>query len=290
MTLTDRDKKVLLILVPILLVVAYWFFIFSPRREEASKLGDDLAKVEQARDDANSRASLLENARSTYAKDYETVVRVGKAIPSSLDMPSLIVQLDQAAKGTGIRFKRIKAGERVDAPPPATPAPPAAGASESAPGQARDAAQGAAATSDQASAAAGAAPAPGPEPGGAANTGAPGLESVPLEFSFSGTFFDLAEFFHRMKRFVRVANERVRVDGRLMSIDGFTFESTEFPTLKTEVKATVYLAPKSEGTTAGATPAGPSPVTQQAGATQPATTAPPAPAGGPAPASAGSTR
>ena len=38
-----------------------------------------------------------------------------------------------------------------------------------------------------------------------------GLDSVPLELEFTGSFFDLADFFHRIKRFVRVANENMVV-------------------------------------------------------------------------------
>jgi len=87
---------------------------------------------------------------------------------------------------------------------------------------------------------------------------APGLETVPLDFSFEGSFFELADFFHEMKRFVRLANSDVRVNGRLISIDGLSFTSTAFPTLTAEVQATAYLSPSEQGTSAGATPAGPS--------------------------------
>ena len=81
---------------------------------------------------------------------------------------------------------------------------------------------------------------------------------MPLEFSFSGSFFHLANFFHRLKRFVHVANGRLQVRGRLMTVDSFTFKSGDsFPGLTADVKATVYLVPKQEGVTAGATPTGP---------------------------------
>ena len=294
MNLSARDRKIMLVLAPLVLVIAYWFLVLAPKREEAAKLSERLEQVAGERDEAESKATLLEQAKSTYAEDYETVVRVGKAIPASLDMPSLIVQLDQAAKGTGIRFSRIKTGQRAEAPPPA---PPAAGgqSAESGPGQARDTANEAAGTSEQRSEASGAAPAGGTAPGsapaagataGGTSSGVSGLDTVPLEFSFSGSFFDLADFFHRMKRFVRVANQRVKVEGRLLTIDGFTFESSEFPTLKIDVQATVYLAPKTEGTTAGATPSGPQPTAQQSGGAAQSGPVPPSgsPPGAPAPA------
>jgi hypothetical protein len=45
-----------------------------------------------------------------------------------------------------------------------------------------------------------------------------------------------------------------------MTIDGveYTAEAETFPALVATVKATVYLTPKAEGVTAGATPGGPS--------------------------------
>ena len=81
--------------------------------------------------------------------------------------------------------------------------------------------------------------------------------------------------FHRFKRFVKIAGDDIRVQGRLMTIDGFEFTSGEnFPNLTAEVKATVYLTPKVQGTTAGATPTGPA--APAPGAAQPVST--PAPA------------
>ena len=82
-----------------------------------------------------------------------------------------------------------------------------------------------------------------------AATSPAGLETVPLELEFVGNFFSLADFFHDVKRFVRVANENVVVSGRLITIEGVSFSSdTElFPRVKAEIKATVYLSPKARG-------------------------------------------
>ena len=288
MTLTDRDRKIAMVLIPVLLVAACWFVVLAPKRSQAADLGDQLAMAEGERDTAVAEAGALENAKVNYAKDYETVVRLGKAIPSSVDMPSLLVQLDRATRGTDIRFGKIAAGARTTAPVAPVPtegaegtpaAAPGGEAAQTAPGTAAESAGEAVQTSDQASAAAGAdttatTSTEGTPTGG---TAAPGLDTVPLDFTFSGGFFEMADFFHEMKRFVYLANKRVRVQGRLMQIDGFSFEATNFPTIKAEVQATVYLAPKSEGTTAGATPAGP-PITQQAAAdpSSPAPATPPA--------------
>ena len=58
---------------------------------------------------------------------------------------------------------------------------------------------------------------------------------------------------------MRVANKNVVVSGRLVTIEGVKFSSDPelFPRITAEIKATVYLSPKAQGTTAGATPQGP---------------------------------
>ncbi len=186
--MSDRDRKMLLAIVPLVLIVAYWFLLLAPKREEASKAQKDLTEQQQRLAAAKGVTSRAKGAKTSFAADYGEIVRLGKAIPARVDMPSLLVQLERAAEGTGISFTKITQGERTPlaapasttppAPgttPPATgttpPAtgttpttPPAAGAAPpvaaggapaaSAPGTAAEAANGAAATSDQANAAA----------------------------------------------------------------------------------------------------------------------------------------
>ena len=265
MSLTDRDRKILLALIPLALIAAYWFLLLAPKREEASTAREALSQAQGVRDTAQQKASQLAGAKRSFDADYATVIRLGKSIPASVDMPSLLVQLDRAARGTGINFTEIKKGERSGAPAPAAASTPAGGASgptapgaapaQSGPGQAAQSASGAVASANGANNANAGDAGSGDS---ASGTGAPGLETVPLDFQFEGSFFDLADFFHRMKRFVRVANDRIVIRGRLMVIDSFTFDtSAGFPNIKAQVSATVYLAPKSQGVAAGATPQGP---------------------------------
>ncbi len=293
MTLTDRDRKILIAVVPLVIVLGYWFLLLAPKREEASTAATQLAKQEKRLATARSADSGLASAKTDFAADYSELVRLGKAVPSSVDMPSLIVQLESAARGTGIRFSRIATGER----PPA-PAVPATGDAKAADAKAADAGgtpaqSGSGKATENANNASntqtsttsgkgvpvGGGSAGAPPAAGAATTAPPGLASVPLELEFQGGFFDLADFFHRLKRFVRLNDGQIDVRGRLVSVDGLKFSSTPeiFPRLKAEITATAYLAPKSEGATAGATPEGPAPGVPQAASTTPATPAAPAP-------------
>jgi hypothetical protein len=307
-TLTDRDRKLLVFIVPAVVIAAYWFLLLSPMREEGSRLGDDLAKQEQKRDGLEAQVAQLGKARNDFATDYAAVVELGKAVPPSVDMPSLLVQLDKASKGTGIDFERIHAGDRLPAAgnAPSTggtqagTAAAAAGGEKAGTGAGRatekandtkaqqdsaansqsDGGSGASTAGSSTATPAAGSPTPAPAAGDSgATSGAPGLDAVPLEFTFNGSFFDLADFFHRMKRFVRVANDQVDVRGRLMTIEGVDFKASNFPMLEAQVTAKVYLTPESQGTTAGATPAAPSPsqgAGQAASAPAPAPSAPPA--------------
>jgi type IV pilus assembly protein PilO len=297
MSMSDRDKKILIAVVPIIVIVAYWFLLLAPKREEASTAGTALTKQEERRDAAQSELSQAAQAETDFAADYGEIVRLGKAIPAQVDMPSLIVQLDSAAEGTGIRFTKIATGERQAVTPPApaegesssdsetTPTDAGGETAESGPGSATEAANTTAAASDQRASAAeasgvdattstssgeglpvgGGAATPGAE--GAVPTGSPaGLETVPLELEFVGNFFNLADFFHDVKRFVHVVNDNVVVNGRLVTVDSVNYASdpTLFPKIKATLTATIYLAPKAEGTTAGATPQGPAATTPAA--------------------------
>jgi Tfp pilus assembly protein PilO len=275
MSITDRDRKILLALIPLVAIIGYWFMLLAPKRQDASKVKDQLTQAEQVRDTAQQKASQLSGAKRSFSADYATVIRLGKSIPASVDMPSLLVQLDRAARGTGIKFTDVKAGVRTSAPgapaPAATgtpgggssgPTAPGAAPAQSMPGKAAqntsNAVSSANGTNGANAAAAGSPPAGGTGSTDPAAAGAPGLETVPLDFEFRGSFFDLADFFHRMKRFVRVVNNRIVIRGRLMTINSFSFDSSEhFPEIKAQVSATVYLAPKAEGVDGGASPAGP---------------------------------
>jgi len=311
MSLTDRDRKIALAIVPILLLAAYWFLLLAPKREDAAKASKELTKQSERRDSARSAANAARGAQTDFAADYGEIVRLGKAIPASVDMPSLLVQLDRAAAGTGIRFTRVAQGDRAPVAAPASTAPsdgaaPADGSApvdaggapaQSAPGSAVESANDTAQTAATASTQSDAAAQSGVDAttststgsgglavgGGATNPATPaapssstGLETVPLELEFVGNFFNLADFFHDVKRFVRVANQNVVVSGRLTTIEGVKFSSDPllFPRITAEMTATVYLSPKAEGATAGATPQGPAPApgTETTPASSPAST------------------
>jgi Tfp pilus assembly protein PilO len=287
-TISDRDRRILLVLIPIVIVIAYWFLLLSPKRSDLNSARDQQHQAEQARDQAVAQAAQLEKSRQTFAADYAEIVRLGKAIPDTVDAPSLLVQLDRASHGTHIDFQQVTFGARSTTPIPVAPAtqgpaqPNGNAAAGGAPaqtgvGQAAETAGNTVTTANQASTAAAGTTTTDTTTTTATSTApattSASLDTVPLTFNFRGTYFDLADFFHRLKRFVYVANNQIFVRGRLMTIDTLSFAPNSTGTsggsqLVATVGATVYLSPQSQGVTAGATPQGP------AGTTTQTTTAP----------------
>jgi hypothetical protein len=205
-----------------------------------------------------------QQARATYSASYATVARLGKAVPTDDDIPSLVYQLDATAEATGVDFRSVKLSSD------------ASGSGQ--PGQ--TAAQAAAATSDQGSAkpdgegkdaaATGTTGAPAPAtqtataalPPGAV-VGPAGLSKMPFSFSFEGDFFKLSRFLTRIERYIKPSREDVDVRGRLLLVDGIALTAAQggFPTMKASIVASAYLLPASQGLFDGATPQGPSAAT-----------------------------
>ena len=86
-------------------------------------------------------------------------------------------------------------------------------------------------------------------------------------FEFEGKFFRLEDLLRSIKRLTWTREGDLLIAGRLVTIDGITFDSEGN---KVSMAATAYVLPASQGLFAGATPAGPA----VAGATPQAASAP----------------
>jgi Type II secretion system (T2SS), protein M len=266
---TARDRIVLTVVIAAALVGGFWFLVLAPQRHKASSLGSQLAKEQKRLDSAQAEAAQSRAARIQYPRNYATVAQLGKAVPESDDVPSLVYQLSSASQSVGVDFRSIKlqnsASGGTSSAPSSTPAPaPGKGSSTSTPAAAT---QAATATL----------------PPGAV-VGAAGFPTMPFSFTFEGSFFRLSSFFSRLESLIRSTRRGLSVRGRLLTIDGLalTAGTKGFPQMKAAVAATAYLLPADQGLTNGATPATPpssaaKPVSTGAGSTS--TTPPAATAG-----------
>jgi hypothetical protein len=261
----SSDRMILAGVALAALVAAFWFLLLAPKREEASKLEDEVAALAAEVDEAEQAAVDGEAAKKGFANDYRKLVSLGKAVPKDADTSSLLVQLEDLSARAGVDFRSITldqaAAGSAAAPAPTPPPPPPATtpAGTTTPG----------ATPSEATAAL--------LPIGA-TVGPAGLPLMPYALEFQGGFFQVADFFGAIDRMVQPSKKGVRVDGRLLTINGFslTAGAKGFPSLTADVQASSYLTPADQGVTAGATPAGPAAPAPAPASSAAAAPAPPA--------------
>ena len=274
--MTTRDR---LVIVGVLLMAAlagFWFLGLAPKRKEAADLDAQIATQTQQLTTAQAQAAAARQAKARYNDDYAAVAKLGKAVPKSDALPSLVYQLQSVAHSARIDFTSLKiSGGGGQGPTPAAAAAPAATGGATASGSSSGSSSSNSSASSGSSSSTPAAPAttqPAPATQAAAATlppgatvGSAGFPTMPFSFVFSGTFFDMERFFGDVQKFVRVKGKEVDANGRLLSVDGFSLVAGPggFPNVKANVVATAYLrTPADDSTstagtgTAATTPAG----------------------------------
>lgn len=262
--MTTRDRMVLAVVVLIAVVGGAWFTQIAPKRDEAGRLAAQVQAKRGELSAAQAAAAGARQAKEGFRSDLAAVVGLGKAVPADDDVPSLVYQIDTAAEGHGIDFRKLKleAGAGGGAPAAAPPAAQAAAigqASGTGPTGATGPAGAAAAPAAPAAVPATQSAAAGLPPGAA--VGSAGLPTLPFSFTFDGSFFGMQRFFRELDRLVRLDGGGIDVRGRLVSIDSFSLSASRngFPDVSASVGATTFVLPDAQGATAGATPAGPAP-------------------------------
>lgn len=249
--MTRRDRTVIVVVAVVGIIAAAWMLVISPKRDLASKLGSQISKTQSSLNSARSELAQAQSARSTFRSSYTQLVRLGEAVPTDDDVPSLIFQIQSAANATGVDFGGLTLNTAGAAA--TTPAAPATGTPASA--------------SPTPTSATGASSTPTLPPG--VSLGPAGFPVEPFNFTFQGNFFHLAKFFGRLERFVQTTSKRISVSGRLLTLEAISLtpSSSGFPQIQAAVSATTYLLPASQGLVEGATPSGPSQATAEPAST-----------------------
>lgn len=254
--MSTRDRTIIAVICVAVAIIAPWLLIMQPKRQQASKLSGQVTAMQSKLQSVRAELAAGNQARTAFASSYTTLVRLGEAVPTDDNTPSLIYQLQGAAKASGVDFQTLtyNAGSST-----ATSNPTPTGGSSSSKGSSTQ-------------------PASATLPPGA-TIGTAGFPIEPFTFTFGGNFFHLASFLGRLQKFVVASNQNLSVSGRLMTLNAITLadNSTGFPQITATISATTYLLPASEGLLNGATPAGPATsTTQTVSNPSPTSSAPPA--------------
>jgi Tfp pilus assembly protein PilO len=291
------DRAVIAGVVVAVFALGFFLMVLSPKRNQASKLNTQIEGLNASIAQEQQVAGFAEQARRNFPRYYGRLVVLGKAVPEQSDTASMLVQLNSIAGKSSMQLRAIKlsagsGGEGATAAAPATP-PAAATPAPTAttPSTGTTPATPPPATGPSSSSASASAPASSTGATSAASTlvpatesdaaslpigavvGGAGLPTMPYDLTLTGGFFDVAGFIGGVDDLVTPNGaSQISADGRLMTVDGFALNlltTGSNPKLTADVSVTTYVAPATQGLTAGASPTGPAPTspTQPASAT-----------------------
>lgn len=245
--MSENNRIIVAMLVVAALAVAFWMLLLSPKKEEVGKLEKQVVRQEESLSVHESEVQQGREALRNFPREYQQLVVLGKAAPAEDETASLLVQLNQVAKDSHVRFATFVlspgSGETPEAEAPEAEVSAEGGGASTFPSPTEVAAS--------------------TLPLGA-SIGPAGLAVMPYTLKFEGSFFHLADFIHGLDSLVKTKNAEVQVTGRLITISGFNLKADSakgFPFLESEFTVTTYLVPPEQGVTGGASPTSPEPST-----------------------------
>jgi Tfp pilus assembly protein PilO len=298
------DRAILIGVAVVALAVGFYVMVLGPKRDEASKLNDQIDQLHASISQSQQVATFAEQARKNFPRYYGRLVVLGKAVPEDADTASMLVQLSSVADRSKVDFRAIKLNADASgtgtssadaaATPPATgttgtaASPSSAATTGSSTGSSSSSgstttpsttstgtSSGATATSsDSASTLV-----PATESNAAslpigAVVGPAGLPTMPYDVSLTGSFFDVANFIGGIDGLVSPhGSSQIAANGRLLTVDGFALNINApgaSPKLNADFALTSYVAPATQGLTGGASSSGPAPASPTEPQAQPA--------------------
>jgi Tfp pilus assembly protein PilO len=215
------------IAIGIALLAALWFMAIAPKRSEKASVTSNVTAQQTRLDAAKAQVASFTASREQFGGLMTELRGLDKAVPARGDISAMLRELQRRAKARGSELRVVAL---KDGAAPST---------------------GGAATATT--------------PGSVAGPG--GLSALPFTFEYTGRYFDLVGILKTVRRSVRVNSGDLNIDGRLLTIDGMSFQRIDpgAQLTKAILNATAYIA--ADGTTAAppapaaGIPAAPAPAT-----------------------------
>jgi len=213
--MTNETRTIAIVaLAGVAILAALWMLAISPKRDERTTIKANVTAQEARLQTAQTQLASFEAAKQQFPAKLAELKRLDEAVPARGAISSLLRQLQRRAKvrNSNLRLVALK--------PSGAPTPVAGATTPAAP----------------------------ITPG--ASVGPDGLATLPFTFEFTGEYFDLRDILATVRRSVSVRKDKIKVGGRLLTIDGLTF--TRLDPMSSDTKATLnataYIAPDGAST------------------------------------------
>jgi Tfp pilus assembly protein PilO len=105
-----REIYIITAVVAIVLIVAWYFLLFSPTQRKLSDLDQQIQSAQSSLDIAKQEVVKLESYKKTAPQSRAEIVRLGKMLPESEGIPGLIIELSKTADASGVAVTSIARG------------------------------------------------------------------------------------------------------------------------------------------------------------------------------------
>jgi type IV pilus assembly protein PilO len=115
----SRGKEIYIItaVVAVVLVVAWYFLLFSPKQRELSDLDQQVQSAQSELTAAQAQVVQLESYKKTAPQSRAEIVRLGKMLPAAEGVPGLIIELTKTAEASGVDVASIVRGTTTQGTP-----------------------------------------------------------------------------------------------------------------------------------------------------------------------------
>jgi Tfp pilus assembly protein PilO len=108
--MTGRDRIVAMVIAVLVISAAAWILLVSPERKQVKKYDEQVSTAQSQLSTAQGQLSNAKAAETQYASAYTSVVSLGKAVPPSEEVASLVYQLEQVSNQRHVEFNSIANG------------------------------------------------------------------------------------------------------------------------------------------------------------------------------------
>jgi Type II secretion system (T2SS), protein M len=126
--MTGRDRIVIVVLGALAVLAAAWLLVVAPEREKATKLGTEVSTAQTQLSAAEGQVASARSAQAGYPAAYASLVKLGKAVPTDQEVPSLVYELAHASNQKQVDFTSITSGGASGGSSGSSSAAPAAAA------------------------------------------------------------------------------------------------------------------------------------------------------------------
>lgn len=130
----SRRERILLIVAAVLVVfVGWYFYIYSPRQAEYTQLTQDLKDRQNQLTQMENTARQITRLEQDYRQLQSFIASIEAKLPTTKEIPSLMVRLERLTKSLGISLQAIRPGQMEAVTPTSSSSSSSGGSQQPAP-------------------------------------------------------------------------------------------------------------------------------------------------------------